>query len=169
MMKATIILLALLLALPAWAAPCPTGSYDKDVEPSYDCTSPGEDVVLRPGSHGKSVALEKGAKAPKAGILLEKGKVIDLGMRVKTLRRLRWLDRKAGRRVLKTELKYQAATSKAKTDLLGAQVMDLKTQVADRDRRISKLTRWYRSPVLWFAVGFVVTAGGTAAIIASTR
>ena len=162
------VFLASLLAFPALAAPklppCPVQSYDKDAPPNFDCKSPEEDAIVRPGSHRKSTGLQEGKKAPWTGILMDKGRVIDLGMRVKSLRRLRWLDRKAGRQKFKSELKYREATLGAKLKLKDAQISDLKEQNASKAARIEKLSAWYRSGTFWFAVGIVVASAafGTA-------
>jgi len=170
-MRTTLILIALLLSVPAWAqkAPCLLQDYDKDKEPRYDCPGPEEGVLVRPGQHKKSVAIKLGARAPWRGILLDKGRVIDLGLKIESLRYLRWRDRKDARLKLETEIKYGAAMSRARGDLFKVQVGDLKGQNQAQRARIAQLASWYRGPVLWFVVGVVVTAGGAAAIIASTR
>lgn len=170
-MRAVIMCVAFLLTAPAWAQkePCTTQNYDKDAEPRLDCPGPEEEALVRPGKHKASKSLKAGARAPWAGILIEKGRVIDLGLRVQGLRYLRWRDRKDARIKLKTEIDFRGSTAAARKQLFLVQVADLKKQNRAQAAAISKLRAWYRSPALWFAAGVIVTAGGTAAIIAATR
>lgn len=160
------VFLASLMAFPVLAdppkddPPCAIQDYDSDKAPNFECKSPEEDAVVHPDVYKPSAGLKEGEKAPWAGVLLEKGKVIELGMRVQSLRRLRWIDRKDGRRTLATELNYQQSVAGAQKNLFEQQVRDLKGQNAAQAKRISGLESWYRSPALWLALG-VLVAGAT--------
>lgn len=163
-------LLAGLMALPAWATPpCKIQNYDTDKEPNYTCPSPEENAVVRPGKHAPTVKLKKGVKAPREGYLLDKGKVIDLGLKVEGLRYLRWRDRKDARGKLVRELTYTKAVGKSKHALYQLQVAELKKLNDVQAQQINKLTAWYRSPVFWFALGVVVTAAGGIAVGVATN
>ena len=92
-----IVLVASLTFAPvAWAAaPCTKQIYtDHKNAPRYDCPGPGENSLVPRLQLKTSAVLELGKKAPWAGILMDKNRVMTLGLRIKALRRLRYLGMK---------------------------------------------------------------------------
>lgn len=168
----TILLISLLLSpVRVWAAdPCTHQVYaDPKVEPDYDCPSPHEDSLVPRLQLKVSVELQLKDPAPWDGILMDKERVIVLGLRVKALRRLRWQDMRLAEGKLDTERSFLKASSKADLDLARSQRDNYKAQTTEMAKEIDRLNRWYRSPTFWFATGFVVAAAGATALAFGLR
>lgn len=168
-MRYLIAALILLLPLSSAADPCPKQIYTDDkAEPDYDCPGPGEAALVPQLQLQTSVALSVKDKVPWPGILMDKNRVMVLGLRIKGLRRLRYLDMKSAREKLSNEVKFVKADSKAELDLRTSQRDNYKSQTVEMAKEISSLKSWYRSGPFWFAVGVVTaTAGTLAAVMAS--
>lgn len=166
------------LALPApllAAQPCTEQNYsDSKKEPRYDCPGPDEAALVPNVPTKPSLGVPTGTElrvSPRKStlvdfdaVLLDKMKVIELGMRIKALRRLRWLERHKGKDLLAIEKKYVSDRLNAKLKLEQSRVKSYKQQRDDARAQRNKLRAWYRSPTLWFAVGFVVSAAGATAL-----
>lgn len=180
-MKTFTILLVLALSAPATATePCVQQDYsDPRVSPRWDCPGPGEGIVLPDIKFRPSLGLPVGSSYRKSdstslikldysALLLDKNKVIQLGLRIQGLRRLRWLDRHKGVEVLRVERKYVGTVLRAKIALEKSRVMTLRDQRDDARRQRDAACRWYRSWTFGLVVGIIVTtaAAGTIAYIA---
>ena len=170
-MNTAAFLVALLLAAPAYAQKqCPVQNYvDLSTEPDFDCPGPGEEDLLPNLELKSSVALEPNQPAPWEGILMDKNRVLRLGLRVKALRRLRWQELRYCGELAAAELDYIEDTSRAELDLRTSQRDTYKSQVELLQREVRALDSWYRSPILWFSVGVIVSAAGTTAAILATK
>ena len=181
-MKSVLMMLSLLLAVPAAAAePCVQQDYgDAKKAPRWDCPGPDEGVLLPDIKFKPSVGLDAGAsyrKTDQTGmikldypvVLMDKDKVIQLGLRIQGLRRLRWLDLHKGEQVVEIEKKYVGQTLQAKVDLEKSRVKALTSQRDDARRQRDEAKKWYRSWTFGLIVGIVVTsaAAGTIAYVAS--
>jgi hypothetical protein len=170
MTRCVVLLLTILVAAPAAAQKqCPVQIYSNaKVEPDYDCPGPGEDALVPRLELKASVELKLKAPAPWEGILLDKNRVLTLGLRIKGLRRIRWQETTACAERLAAELKYAESSSKATLDLRTAQRDNYKKQAEALQKEVISLNKWYRSGPFWFAVGVVTaTAGTLAAVLAS--
>jgi len=172
-MRALVIVLvvSLTFAPVAWAAaPCTKQIYtDVKAEPRYDCPGPGEDALVPRLELKTSVALELGKKAPWAGILMDKNRVLTLGLRIKALRRIRYLEMKSALEQREAERKFEAAQFQATLGLRTSQRDTYKEQVKVLQEEVIRSRKWYRSPSLWFAIGVVVTAAGATALAIGLR
>lgn len=150
----------------AWAkTPCVKQTYtDWSKPPDYDCPGPDEDAMVPRLQLKTSAALELGKKAPFAGILLDKNRVLTLGLRIKALRRLRYLQMKSAAEKLAAERELLKASHKATLDLRTSQRDNYKSQTVALQKEVIRLNKWYRSPALWFAIGFVTAAAGATAL-----
>lgn len=167
-MKALIICL-LLLSSPAQAI-CVKQIYtDFKTEPDYNCPSPGEDALVPRLELKASVSLKAKDKSPWDGILLDKNRVLTVGLRITALRRLRYLDMKAASEQKDALLKFETAQHAAALNLRTAQRDNYKSQTVALQKEVIRLNKWYRSPALWFAAGFVVAATGAAVLAYGLR
>lgn len=170
-MKAILLFSLLLLPSLSWAAdPCTLQTYsDPKVEPNYDCPSPHEDSLVPRLELKTSVNLKVKEPAPWAGVLMDKERVIVLGLRVKALRRLRWQDMRTAEGKLSNELGLAKATSKAALNLAVSQRDNYKEQTKALQEEVIRLNKWYHSKVFWFSVGFITAAAGATALAYGLR
>jgi len=161
----------LLFSLPARAAdPCVKQLYnDPKVEPDYDCPSPHEDSLVPRLQLKESATLKLKEPAPWEGILMDKERVIVLGLRVKALRRLRWQDMRTAEGKLANEIAFAKAAAKADLDLARSQRDNYKEQNKALQAEVVRLNRWYHSKTFWFVTGMVVTAAGATALAFGLR
>lgn len=150
--------------------PCKPQDYSKAQEPRYECPSPGEETVMPKAPEMKATQpLAKAAPAPHEGLLVDKERFIRFGLRIKGLRRLRWVDTQKHQDKLKLEVDYAKKSSKVNLDLAISQRDSYKKQTIAAKKEIERLNRWYHSKIFWAAVGAVVagTAVGVGAWAAS--
>ena len=165
------VLSSLLFAPPAWAEEqCPKQVYtDPLIQPNFDCPSPGEEELLPKLELRPSVGLEPTQSAPWAGILMDRDRVFLLGMRIQALRRIRWNETLGCAERLEAEIDYISQTKQATLSLCISQRDSYKKQTEAAQKEVIKAYKWYRSPALWFTVGFVVAAAGTTIIVVAVR
>lgn len=165
------VLIVLLFSAPAWAqTPCPTQIYtDAKKEPNYDCPSPGEDSLVPRLQLKTSVELVVKKPAPWSGILLDKNRVLTLGLRIKALRRIRWQENISFQEKLANEKKFDASMYQATLNLRTDQRDNYKKQTEALQKEVIRLNKWYRSPTFWFAAGFVTAAAGATALAFGLR
>jgi hypothetical protein len=177
------VIAAALLALAVraeGAEPCVQQDYSQsEKKPRWDCAGPDEDILLPDIRFRPSVGLDRGAsfrKSDQTGlikldyptVLMDKDKVIQLGLRIQGLRRLRWLDLHRGAKILEVESKYVGSVLQSKIELEKSRVTALRGQRDDARRQRDEAKKWYRSWTFGLVVGIVVTtaAAGTIAYIA---
>jgi len=167
-MRALIILI--LLSSPAYALDCPRQDYtDPKKQPDYSCPSPGEDSMVPRINLKASVELKKQAKAPWAGILLDTNRVLLLGLRIKALRRIRWVETTQFQERRLIEKTYLEKEYKAEKTFLAKQRDNWKKQAMDAYKELESKRRWYNSRSFWFATGVVVTAAAATALAFGLR
>jgi len=166
--------LVALLALPgaSWAQnpTCTTQDYSNPKkEPLYDCPGPGEDALVPKLNPKDSVALKLGFPTPWEGILMDKDRVIQLGLRTTALRRIRWMETVAAKERLDSELKFLTQSNKADLDLKTSQREAYKKQATELQVELEKERKWYRSWTFGVVVGVVVTAAAATALAYGLR
>ena len=163
--------LIMLLPLPAYAQrQCPKQIYaDPTLSPDFDCPGPGEDELLPQLELKVSVPLNQKQPAPWDGILMDRNRVLKLGFRIKAVRRLRWEELQYCSELAAAEVDYVEANAQAEIDLLKSQRENYKLQTDVLQEEIARRGKWYRSPAIWFTVGFVVAAAGATAIAFAVR
>lgn len=162
---------AMLFTVPAGAQePCAKQTYtDPAKEPDYSCPSPGEDYLVPKLQLRDSTRLLVGDRAPWTGILLDSGRVMVLGLRIEALRRLRWEDMLYCAELAGAQIDYVEQTAQAELGLCTSQRNNYKGQAKELQEEVIKLNKWYRSPALWFAAGFVVAAVGAVVVVVAVR
>jgi hypothetical protein len=165
-----VLIALLLLAVPAHAMDCPRQDYTKpDKQPNYDCPSPGENSMVPRINLKASVELKKQAKAPWTGILLDTNRVLLLGLRIKALRRIRWVETIQFQERRTIEKEYLVSQHKVEKAFLVKQRDNWKQQALDAHKALESRYKWYNSKALWFATGVVVTAAAATALAFGLR
>lgn len=179
----TAIILAILAAwVPAWAQekPCTTQNYaDPKNTPDWTCPGPDEGILVPDMPSRASVGLDAGASYRKSGeaevklsypaVLMDKEKVVQLGLRIQGLRRLRWLERHKAADTTEIEKKYMAdrLTAQLKLEQSRVQVAAQQRDEARKERDSAK--KWYRSWTFGLIVGIVTTTAATVGIVYASK
>jgi hypothetical protein len=178
-MKKASVILILLWSVQAAAAPCVEQNYsDPKVEPDFGCPGPGEAVMVPEIDTRPSKGLPKGTeiklsdkliKLDYDAVLMSRNKTLELGLKVKGIRRLRWLELHRSKSLMVIETKYVSDRYQSQLDL---EKIRTKTAVSQRDQareQRDSAKAWYRSWTFGLIVGVVVTAGSTVAIAYAAR
>jgi hypothetical protein len=128
----------------------------------------GEDIVVPPIKYRASIGLEADViikpenenqfKIDYPTVLMDKMKVLQLGLRIKGLRRLRWQDLKFFVRDLEVKTTFLKETHKAFLDLERSRAKNYKQQRDLALKEVSQLKKWYRSWPFGMAVGVTITS-----------
>ena len=147
-------LFLLFFSVPVFAGiPCTKQVYtDPKKEPDYDCPGPGE-VVYSELKLKSSAKLSLGDPAPWSGILMDSERVIQLGVRIISLRRLRWLDFKTCAERLESERVFMEKSSLADLKYCTSQRQSCQTQLVAVKHQLDKKSAWYNSCFFGVAVG----------------
>jgi hypothetical protein len=160
-----VFLCAFLSASLALAQPCVPQKYnDPKTQPDYSCPSPGESALVPHISLRTSTELTKGKAAPWTGILMDPNRALVLGLRVKALRRLRWMDEISHQDKLANEVEFFKKTSEAERNLLTSQRDSYRDQTKELQRQLASERAWYRSWAFGVVVGVLTT---TVAVVAA--
>jgi hypothetical protein len=123
-----------------------------------------EDVLVPNLPQLPSVELKKDALVPRDGILLDTNRVLELGYRIKALRRIRWMETIAAQKTVKAELQYHQKIATAKDEYNKSQLILYQARQQGIQRELEKERKWYRSWVFGFAAGVVTTTIATIGI-----
>lgn len=161
-----VLVFIILLSAPAARGQCTKQVYsDPLIQPDFTCPSPGEDDLIPKLELRPSVGLEPTQPAPWAGILMDRDRIFLLGMRIQALRRIRWNETLGCAERLEAEIDYISQTKQATLNLCIKQRDNYKGQTKELQEEVIKAYKWYRSPALWFAAGFVIAAAGATVIV----
>lgn len=157
----SILLVALTPQLSVAEFECELQDYDSEVAPDFDCPGPDERILVPDIDFHGSVPLEVGEEfTPEwPGAFVDVDRLVQMGMILKASRRLRWADRRRLRLQYEIELEYNMSLAQAQIDYMTDQRDNYRQQLNTANDRIKDSNSWWRSPVLWFAVGVVATVG----------
>jgi len=159
----------LLLALPrvVSAQTCVRQSYESAEPPDMDCPGPGEDVLVPELELPASLPVRRGETvlAPWDGALVHRDRLVYLGLRIRALRRLRWLDtlRLTERCTIVSE--HQEEVAQIREELLRAQAEDAERRAATAEQRSEGAEAWYRS--VWFGIVLGAVGAGLLVVLAA--
>ena len=162
-------------ALAAPGAPCVEATYaDPTREPNYACRGPWEDLLVPDTRSQPSVGLPKGKVISLPAldydaVLLDRAKVLELGLRIEAIRRLRWMDLHRSADLLAIEQRYLRDTAAEKDKLAQSQVSSYRTQLQQSQAELSSARAWYRSWTFGVIVGVVLTAATVAGVAVAVR
>lgn len=158
-----LICLLIVLAFPLRAhgeEECVEQDYERVEEPDFNCQSPGERTLVPDLDPERTIPVGYGEQfvAPWDGGFVDVDRLIEVGLRVKALRRLRWLDniRLMGEARLRLEHAERVlAVVKEQHEI---RVEQYRRALNEANQRTSRATAWYRSWVFGFLVGIVSAA-----------
>jgi hypothetical protein len=168
-MRTLAVVLSLLIVNTAYGAECLPQDYDATAEPDYDCPGPDENSVIPRLDYRPAVGIEKGTPAGFSGLLLEQNQILQLGLRIKGLRRLRYMDTQKGAQVQKLELDLQKKLSTADMKLVESQRENYKEQAVSLQKELQTERAWYRSWSFGFALGTAVTCIAAVSLAMAVR
>lgn len=139
---------------------CGPQNYGSEDEPNFECPSPGEEDLVPDLDPPPSIPVQEGdlIEAEWDGALVHKDRLIYMGLRIRAIRRLRWLDNLEC--VERREIENGHAES----------ILTLNRQYCEqrvdhyRDRAVQAMDRasssnaWYRSFGFGLTLGLVISA-----------
>lgn len=159
------LILLVVLAFPAVSLAadptCAVQDYTKkDPKPNFKCPGPLEETMVPEPTAGpkESVSLLTGKPAPWDGILMDRDRVIELGLRVIGLRKLRWSEGLEATDRVKAEVKLAMDHLTAALKLTQSQRESYKTQLVQTQEELAKERKWYRSWTCGLIVGIAITS-----------
>lgn len=152
------LIVAIVLTIPrcTWGQ-CGPQNYDQDVPPDFSCPSPEEEQLVPRLNLPRSLAVEEGetVEAPFDGALVARERLELMGLRLKAVRRLRWLDRRQSR--LRVDIEQTAVQR-----VHSAQMVQM-TNHRDHYQALAESAqgrdKWYSSYWFGFLCGAVVAVG----------
>lgn len=169
---ATALLLIVLYPSLAFSQICGPQDYDAKVAPNFDCPSPEEEVLSPDDRPPPSSPVREGqvVEAPWDGALVHRDRLIQLGLRIKAIRRLRWVDRLHLAERYQLELEHLENVRRITQELLESQVASLRQRATAAEQRAERSGAWYRSIWMGLILGIVSSAVlviGAAAVLTS--
>lgn len=165
-----LVIIAMLFPGLTAAETCPRQRYDDpQKQPDYNCPSPGEDSMVPRVTLKASVELKKAAKAPWSGILLDQNRVLVLGLRIKSLRRIRWTETIQYQERRKIESEYLKHSHALEKTFIAKQRDNWKKMAKEAYEELVSHRKWYNSRSFWFAAGMIVTAAAATGLAFGLR
>lgn len=145
---------------------CGPQDYSSETQPNFECPSPGESEMVPDLHPPASVPTKVGVTITPLwdGALVHRDRMLELGLRIQGLRRLRWADRIHSAAEYDVELQYSRELCSTRVGLAESQRDAYQEQLQLSQERVAHEQSWYRS--WWF--GVVVGVIGTAAVVALT-
>ena len=158
-MRVLLPFLVLLYSFEARGQDCGLQDYDSETQPDFNCPGPGEAdlrVDLRPPA---SISVRQGVSVIPLwdGALVHRDRLVEVGLNLAAVRRLRWLDRLRLREEFAIEQQYQDQLAGTRLHFAEQQRDTYQERALAAERAIQSSNPWWRSPVLWFSVGMVVS------------
>ncbi len=151
---------------------CGPQNYDLPQPPDFTCPSPDESGLVPDLNPPPSIPVQAGWKLLNAqgvvknieydGAVVHRDKLIEMGLKLHAVRRLRWADRLRLKGEYDVGLQHCEDTHVAEEKLLKTQRDDIQARFTASQQAVSDANAWYRS--FWF--GFVVGIISTGALIA---
>ena len=131
---------------------CILQDYDGEEAPDFDCPSPGEELISPDLNPPPAIPVREGQAVISEweGALVPRERLIAIGLKLKAIRRLRWLDRLRLRHEFEIELQYLEEVAEARQALLDAEVRHYRERMNMSENRVNSAEKWYRS--IWFGV-----------------
>ena len=146
---------------------CGPQSYDTIEEPDFDCPSPGEEGLVPNLSPPASIPVEIGEMltVPWTGALVHQDRLVEVGLSIKALRRLRWLDRVSVLAEYQIQLEHQEGVCNANIEHANERIEIFRGALDQANENVSAAKKWYRSFGFGFTVG-IISAGILTALAA---
>jgi hypothetical protein len=160
---------ALVLLFPATATAqtiCGPQNYDLPQPPDFTCPSPDESGLVPDLNPPPSISVQTGWKLLNAqgqvvknieydGAIVHRDKLIEMGLKLHAVRRLRWADRLRLKGEYDVGLQHCEDTHVAEEKLLRTQRDDVQARLTVQERLTSDANHWSRSWMFGFLIGFL--------------
>ena len=157
-----------LCAETAPGAPCGPQDYDGASAPDFTCPGPEEAALsadLRPPRslavrYGYKLLNEEGqelAVMTWEGAVVHRDKLVEMGLKLRAIRRLRWADRLHLRRNYDIRLQHQEELAESRLQMVRNQRDAYEERARQAREQAQRSRAWWRSPALWFCIGMIVT------------
>ena len=154
-----VILFVFVSSQTAIAEVCGAQNYDGEDMPDFDCPSPDEEAFVPDLTPPPSVPVEAGAyvRVEWEGALVHRDRLIEVGLRLSAVRRLRWADRLRLR--AEYDIRAQYAEEVCDARILHARAVsdEYQSSLNQANDRISSSQAWYRSFSFGFVIGFIAS------------
>lgn len=152
---------------------CGPQDYDGRTPPDFTCPSPDESGLVPDLNPPASIPVQLGYKILNVqgqtvktmeweGAVVHRDRLIEMGLKLHAVRRLRWADRLRLKGEYDVGLQHCEETHVAEEKLLKTQRDDIQARFTASQQAVSDANAWYRS--FWF--GFVVGILSTGALVA---
>lgn len=153
------LLVSFLLSTQAFAQDCEVQDYELDERPDFDCPGPGENDLIAPTTAPASVPVAAGETVVALwdGALVHRDRLIYMGLRIRGIRRLRWLDTQLSLERAEIEAIYRDERDDAVDEYCDQRVQHYRDQATAARDTANRATAWYRSFYFGLAVGLVIS------------
>lgn len=170
MVQQVLVIAALIVAFPTELSAqtvCGPQDYDSKTTPDFGCPSPGEEALMPNLNSPDAISIRTGSsvKAPWDGAMVHRNRLLELGLRIKALRRLRWAERLKMAGECKVNMDHYSKVSDIRIEDMKLRVDSYRELALVERQRAKRYESWWRSPTTWFAIG-VATAGVVVALAA---
>ena len=157
-----VILMSLVFLFPlsvSAQAVCGPQDYDSKQAPNFACPGPEEDAMVPELNPPPSVPLQQGkaVEAPWDGALVHRDRLVEYGLRLKALRRLRWADRLYIAERYRIEIEHLEAVATIRDELTEEQLQYHQQRARTAERAVTRAQAWYRSWGFGFLSGFIAS------------
>ena len=162
------LILALMFPVELFAEEvCEQQNYDTIEEPDFNCPSPGETEFVPDLRPPPSISVIEGVtlEVPWSGALVHRDKLVEIGLNIKALRRLRWLDRIRILGEYQIQLEHQEGVCDANIEHANERIEMIRGALDQANENVSAAKKWYRSFGFGFTVG-IISAGILTALAA---
>ena len=170
MLKRSLITLLILLLLPAnaWGEEsCSPQDYTSENSPNFGCPGPGEENMIPSLNPPLSIPVHEGGAlvAEWDGALVHRDRLVEVGLTIEGLRRLRWADQLLLRRQYDIQAHHIEEIAQARQAFAEAERDAYKEWYEEAMVSVRNANSWWRSPSLWFAIGMVASGAAMALAI----
>jgi hypothetical protein len=146
---------------------CGPQNYDSETEPDFECPSPTELEMVPRLRPPPSVPVEVGdiVEAQWEGAVVHRDRLIQMGLTIRALRRLRWADRLRIHAEYEIRLTHQTEVCDARLEHAEERTEVYREALGVANERVSSAQAWYRSWWFGYLMG-VLSAGALVALTA---
>jgi hypothetical protein len=139
---------------------CGSQDYVSSTQPDFECPSPGESEMV-PDLHPPAsipVVVGSQTKATWDGALVHRDRPVEVGLRVRAIRRLRWADSLRLAAEYSVSLEHVREVSRIQLEHMSAQRDAYEERWRAAETKAMQSERWWHSPALWIGVGMVIAS-----------
>lgn len=158
-LRSFVVVLILVYPLSALGNECFEQDYDSEEAPDFGCPGPGESSFSADLNPQPSVPLVRGESFTPSwdGAFVHADRLIDIGLKLRAVRRLRWLDRVRMTEEYQLRLEHERRVAEVSMRHATKRLDQYKRALDQANERTGRAQAWYRSWPFGFLVGVVAT------------